>query len=82
MGMTDASRRTYLRFGRAFVALGVAVALASVVDALLQTGFFRGNPLPTASFLAAIGGALWWTARRAPPAPPTPPSRPTERDRR
>lgn len=70
--MTDASRRTYLRFGRTFVALGAGVALASLLDALLQTGFFRGNPLPTALFLAAIGGALWWTAVRAPAAPPAP----------
>jgi hypothetical protein len=68
--MTDDARRTYLRWGRSFVAIGVAVAAAGVLDALLGAGFFRGNPLPTALFLASIGAALWWTAARAPTTPP------------
>ena len=71
--MTDASRRVYLALGRAFVAIGAGVALASLLDRMLGWGFFRGSPVGTAAFLVVIGALLLWTVsqadRRLPLAP-------------
>jgi len=67
--MTDASRRAYLGLGRAFVTIGGAVAVASVLDRAFGWGFFSGSPLGTAGFLALIGVLLLWTVRQADAAP-------------
>ena len=56
--MTDAARRAYLGLGRAFVAIGAIVAVASLLDRALGWGFFSGSPLGTAAFLALIGVLL------------------------
>ena len=63
--MTDAARRTYLALGRGFLVVGVVIAALAIADAVASLGFFRGSPLGTAIFLAAIGGALLWTVRQA-----------------
>ncbi len=63
--MTDAARRTYLALGRGFLVVGVVIAAVAIADVVANLGFFRGSPLGTAIFLAAIGGALLWTVRQA-----------------
>jgi len=71
--MTDAARRAYLGLGRAFVAIGAIVAVASLLDRALGWGFFSGSPLGTAAFLALIGVLLLRTVAssdaESPPEP-------------
>jgi hypothetical protein len=64
--MSEGARRTYRRFATFFmvtggVFLGLAVLRASVAPDVL-----RGNPVPVALLLLAIGGALRWTVWQAP----------------
>ena len=63
--MTDSARRVYLGLGRAFVAIGGTVALASLLDRIGGWGFFRGSPVGTAALLVAVGAALLWTVAQA-----------------
>ena len=63
--MTDASRRVYVAMGRAFVGIGGAVALVSLLDRIAGWGFFRASPVGTAAFLVLIGALLLWTVRQA-----------------
>ena len=63
--MTESSRRVYLGLGRAFVALGGSVALASLVDRIAGLGFFQGSPVGTAALLVVVGAALLWTVAQA-----------------
>lgn len=63
--MTDTSRSVYLGLGRAFVAIGGAVALASLLDRVGGWGYFTSSPVGTAAFLVVIGSLLLWTVRQA-----------------
>ena len=78
--MNENSRRVYLGLGRAFVVVGGAVALGSVLDRIVGWGFFSGSPIGTALFLVAIGALLLWTVRQADAHPATGPEREPDAD--
>jgi len=63
--MTDPARRAYLAMGRAFVAIGGAVALVSLLDRVFGWGFFQGSPVASAALLVLVGAALLWTVAQA-----------------
>ena len=64
--MSDASRRAYRRFASFFLITGGTFLLLGVLRATLLPDLLRGNPLPTALLLLAIGGGLRWTVRARP----------------
>ena len=73
--MTDASRKVYVALGRAFVGIGGAVALASLLDRAAGWGFFRASPVGTAALLVVVGVLLLWTVRQADRSTEPPPVR-------
>jgi hypothetical protein len=64
--VTDAARRTYRRFARFFLILGAVFLGLGVLRASLLPDVLRGNPVPVALLLLAIGGTLRWTVRVRP----------------
>lgn len=64
--MTDAARRTYRRFARFFLILGAVFLVLGVLRASVAPDVLRGNPVPVALLLLAIGGTLRWTVRVRP----------------
>ncbi|NBC96442.1 MAG: hypothetical protein GVY27_08825 [Deinococcus-Thermus bacterium] len=61
--MTDAARRTYRRFARFFLIIGAVFLGLGVLRASVAPDVLRGNPVPVALLLLAIGGTLRWTVR-------------------
>jgi hypothetical protein len=64
--VNDAARRTYRRFARFFLILGGVFLVLGVLRASLLPDVLRGNPVPVALLLLAIGGTLRWTVRVRP----------------
>lgn len=64
--MTDAARRTYRRFARFFLIIGAVFLGLGVLRTSVAPDVLRGNPVPVALLLLAIGGALRWTVRIRP----------------
>jgi hypothetical protein len=63
----DRAREVYLGMSRLFLLVGGVVAVLGLADLLFDLELFRGSPVLTSLFVLAIGGALYWTARTAPP---------------
>lgn len=61
--MNDAARRTYRRFARFFLIIGAVFLGLGVLRASVAPDVLRGNPVPVALLLLAIGGTLRWTVR-------------------
>lgn len=68
--MNDDARRSYRRFAVFFLAIGAVFLLLGVVRAAFAPDMLRGDPVPVALFLLAIGGTLRWTVRRREDDPP------------
>lgn len=62
--MSDEARRAYRRFATFFLATGLVFVALGVLRVSVLPNVLRGNPLPVALLLLAIGGALRWTVRR------------------
>lgn len=62
--MNDDARRSYRRFSVFFLAIGGVFLLLGVARAVFAPDLLRGDPVPVALFLLAIGGTLRWTVRR------------------
>lgn len=61
--MDDDARRTYRRFGDGFLTIGVVFLALGLVRTFLVPDVLRGDPLPVALLLLAIGAGLRWTVR-------------------
>ncbi|MDR9390756.1 MAG: hypothetical protein RI554_01855 [Trueperaceae bacterium] len=64
--MSAAAKRAYRRFAAFFLAVGGVFLALAVLRAAGLSDLLRGNPVPVALVLLAIGGALAWTVARAP----------------
>lgn len=62
--MNDDARRAYRRFATFFLVTGLVFVALGVLRASLLPDVLRGDPLPVALLLLAIGGGLRWTVRR------------------
>lgn len=62
--MNEDARRAYRRFATFFLVTGLVFVALGVLRASLLPDVLRGNPLPVALLLLAIGGGLRWTVRR------------------
>lgn len=62
--MNEDARRAYRRFATFFLVTGAVFVALGVLRASLLPDVLRGNPLPVALLLLAIGGGLRWTVRR------------------
>ncbi len=63
--MNERTRATYRAIGWAFLGVAAGVIAIRIGEVAFGFAFFRGSPLPTALFLAGIGGLLVWTVRGA-----------------
>ena len=64
--MTPAARRAYRRFASFFLAVGSVFLMLGLARATFLPDVLRGNPVPVALLLLAIGGGLRWTVRTRP----------------
>jgi hypothetical protein len=64
--VNDAARRTYRRFARFFLIIGAVFLGLGILRASVLPEVLRGNPVPVALLLLAIGGTLRWTVRVRP----------------
>ena len=64
--MTPAARRAYRRFATFFLAIGSVFLMLGLARATFLPDVLRGNPVPVALLLLAIGGGLRWTVRIRP----------------
>jgi hypothetical protein len=64
--MSEGARRTYRRFATFFLVTGAVFLGLGVVRLAVAPDLLRGNPVPVALLLLAIGGALRWTVGQAP----------------
>ena len=64
--MTSAARRAYRRFATFFLAIGSVFLMLGLARATFLPDVLRGNPVPVALLLLAIGGGLRWTVRIRP----------------
>lgn len=62
--MNEDARRAYRRFATFFLVTGTVFVALGVLRASLLPDVLRGDPLPVALLLLAIGGGLRWTVRR------------------
>lgn len=61
--MSPRARRAYRRFASFFLAIGGVFLMLGVARATFLPDVLRGNPVPVALLLLAIGGGLRWTVR-------------------
>lgn len=61
--MTPGARRAYSRFASFFLAIGSVFLMLGLARATFMPDVLRGNPVPVALLLLAIGGGLRWTVR-------------------
>jgi len=64
--VTPAARRAYRRFASFFLAVGSVFLMLGLARATFLPDVLRGNPVPVALLLLAIGGGLRWTVRIRP----------------
>lgn len=64
--MTPGARRAYRRFASFFLAIGSVFLMLGLARATFLPDVLRGNPVPVALLLLAIGGGLRWTVRVRP----------------
>ncbi len=64
--MTPGARRAYQRFASFFLAIGSVFLMLGLARATFLPDVLRGNPVPVALLLLAIGGGLRWTVRVRP----------------
>lgn len=64
--MSARARRAYRRFATFFLAIGSVFLMLGVARATFLPDVLRGDPLPVALLLLAIGGGLRWTVRVRP----------------
>jgi hypothetical protein len=67
--VNEDARRVYRRFSTFFLVTGLVFVVLGVLRASLAPDVLRGNPLPVALLLLAIGAGLRRTVRRAGPSP-------------
>lgn len=70
--MNEDARRVYGGFASIFLVTGLVFVVLGVLRATLLPDVLRGNPLPVALLLLAIGGGLRWTVRRRADEDPEP----------
>ena len=61
--MDDRARRTYRGFGTFFLGIGGVFLALGLLRMFVLPDVLRGDPLPVALLLLALGAALHWTAR-------------------
>jgi len=80
--VTPGARRAYRRFASFFLAIGSVFLMLGLARATFLPDVLRGNPVPVALLLLAIGGGLRWTVRVRPgeddEAPPEPDEAPDD----
>lgn len=64
--MSPRARQAYRRFATFFLAIGSVFLMLGIARATFLPDVLRGNPLPVALLLLAIGGGLRWTVRDRP----------------